>query len=534
MKIVTAAEMQDIDKLASNQYGVPGILLMDQASKAVADVVLHKENFKDVGNGKIIVFCGKGNNGGDGFGAARYLYNAGLEVTVFLVNATVTSLKGDAAAEADMLVRAGVDIKCLQSENDLLLVKPAIIQSDIIVDAMLGTGFKGELCGLYLEVCKLINSMDKLVVAVDIPTGVDADFGLRAENAINADVTVTMALPKSGILLYPAKENVGELVVAAIGMPNLIFENCPSNKYLLEKKDIAALLPARRPNAHKGDAGRVIVAAGSPGFTGAAALCSFAAVKAGAGLVSLLTPMCSRDVLSTKLTEVMVHGLVERMPGVLGSAAIGDVLQRVAKADVFAIGPGLGTYEATQQTILEILKKVTKPVVIDADAITALKGHMDILPQMQVPKVLTPHPGEMARITGVDIETIDRERINVATHYAKEWKAVVVLKGAPTVIALPEGNVYINPTGCNAMATGGCGDVLTGIIAGYIASGMSVADATLAAVYLHGLAGELASQNEIGLAASEIPLALAEARKSLYIRDESQFSIYNSSLKMVK
>jgi len=512
MKIVTAGEMQDIDKLAINQYGIPGIVLMDQASKAVADAVLKK-----ITTGKVVVFCGKGNNGGDGFGAARYLYNAGCQVSVFLVNATLSSLKGDAALEADMLIRAGAAVNCLLAEEELAQAELEAIKADIIVDAMLGTGFSGELRSLYKLVCHMINSLNRTVVAVDVPTGVDADFGLCAEDAICADMTVTMALPKTGLLLYPGKEKAGELFVAPIGMPNILFDNCPSDKYLLDQAFIKEILPIRRPNAHKGEAGRVVVAAGSLGYTGAAALCSFAAVKAGAGLVSLLTPMSSRGVLSAKLTEVMVHGLIERMPGVLGSASLGEILDKASKADVLAIGPGLGTNIATQQVVQEVLKKITKPVVIDADALTALKGHMELLPKMQAPKVLTPHPGEMSRITGVDIETIDRERVSVAAHYAKEWKAVVVLKGAPTVVALPDGTTYLNPTGCNAMATGGCGDVLTGIIAAYIAGGMSVENAALAAVYLHGLAGELASNGEIGLAAGEIAAALPKARKMLYI-----------------
>ena len=534
MKLVTAAEMRDIDRLASNQYGIPGIVLMDQAAKAVADVVLHKKNSLGYTKGKVVIFCGKGNNGGDGLGAARYILNAGHEVVVFLVQAEFADLQGDAALEADMLLRAGVEIKLLKSEKDLQLAALEAAQATVLVDAMLGTGFTGELRGLYKEVCRLINKLDRLVVAVDIPTGVDADFGLRAEAAIEADVTVTMALPKSGLLLYPGKENVGELIVAGIGMPKSLLANSPSDKYLLDRTFVASLVPKRRPNAHKGEAGRVVVAAGSPGFTGAAALCSFAAVKAGAGLVSLLSPTSSCEVLRSKLTEVMVHGLLERMPGVLGGAAVGEILEKAAAADVLAIGPGLGTAPATQQVILEVLKKAVKPVVIDADALTALQGHMELLPQMQAPKVLTPHPGEMARITGIDIATIDRERVNVAAHYAKEWKAVVVLKGAPTVIAWPDGTTYLNPTGCEAMATGGSGDVLTGILAAFIAGGMDVNRAALAAVYLHGLAGEAASEGEVGLAASEITLALPKARIALFINEDIQLPIYNSSLKVVK
>lgn len=534
MKLVSAQEMQNIDKLANQDYGIPGLLLMDQAAKVVADAAMRKEYYPAGSRGKVIIFCGKGNNGGDGFGAARYLQGFGKNVEVFLVNATLNDLRGDAAVEANMLRKLGVDIKLLLREEDLQIAEIKCLRADVIIDAMLGTGFQGELKGLYKNVCRMINSVNKTVVAVDIPTGVSGDIGSVAEDAVRADVTVTMALPKTGMFLYPGKLNVGELLVADIGMPQALVNACPSKKYLLEAKDVIQMLPVRRPNAHKGDAGRVVIAAGSPGYTGAAAMCAWAAVKAGGGLVSLLTPISSRDILAAKLNEVMVHGLLERMPGVLGAAASGDILLRSEKADVLAIGPGLGTSESTQQSILDVLQKASVPVVIDADALTALKGHLDILAKMQAPKVLTPHPGEMSRLTGVAIDVLDRERVKAAAHYAQEWKATVVLKGAPTVVAFPDGTAFVNTSGCSAMATGGSGDVLTGIIAAYIASGMKPEQAALCAVYLHGRAGELATAGEVGLGATEIAECLPQARKQLYKEEISQITIYNNSLQMVK
>lgn len=534
MKLVDTKEIRDIDRLAIESYGVPGIVLMDQASKAVADVVVNQINLSQSKSGKVVVLCGKGNNGGDGFGAARYLKNMGYIPEVFLVNATRDVLQGDAALEAMLLEKSGVQIHSLMEESQLKPLEFLCAKSDLIVDALLGTGFKGQLNGLIKSVCSLVNSLAKPVVAVDVPTGLDADFGLRAEEAIWADVTVTMALPKIGLLLYPGKENVGELVVADIGIPHTLVEAYPSHKYLLEAAEIASMLPIRKGNAHKGTAGRVALVAGCPGFTGAAAMSSWGAVKAGAGLVSLLTPEACRNILSIKLTEVMVHGLEADSRGCLNAAAENEMLSWAAKTDVLAIGPGLGTSEDTQRVIRHILEKIEKPVVIDADAITALKGYMELLPKMKAPKILTPHPGEMARLTGLDLTTVDRERTAVASHYAKEWKAVVVLKGAPTVVAFPDGTSYLNPTGCSAMATGGCGDVLTGIIAAYVASGMSIGEAALAGVYLHGLAGEIASKGEIGLAASEIADCLAEARGLIYSKEEMQNSIYNNSLKVIK
>ena len=221
----------------------------------------------------------------------------------------------------------------------------------------------------------------------------------------------------------------------------------PAKKYRLTDDIVRELLPLRKADAHKGDAGRAVICAGSPGFTGAAALSSYAAVKAGAGLVALYAPLSSRDVLAGKLTEVMVHGLLERMPGILGGGATGDVVKNANAADVLAIGPGLGTSESTQQVVRDILLQVQTPVVIDADALTALQGHTEILAQMQAAKVLTPHPGEMARLIGKEISEINADRINIAAQYAQEWNAVLVLKGAPTVIACPDGTVYVNSTG---------------------------------------------------------------------------------------
>ncbi len=532
MKLVDTKEIREIDKLAMEGYGMPGILLMDQAAKAVADVVIRQIERLGAKNAKVVVLCGKGNNGGDGLGAARYLKNAGYEPSVFLIGAARTALKGDAALEAGLLEKSGITIQSVIETVDTLEME--ILKASVIVDAMLGTGFSGELKGIIKKTCSLVNSMAKPVVAVDIPTGIDADLGLRAEDAIWADITVTMALPKVGLFLYPGKENIGELVVADIGMPKCLLEEYPSGKYYLNKTMVADKLPLRRGNAHKGDAGRVAVVAGSPGFIGAAAMSSWAAVKTGAGLVSLLTPETCSNSLSIKLTEVMVHGIKDGAQGELTSAAEEEILSWAAKMDAVAIGPGLGTSKATQEIILRVLAKIQTPVIIDADALTALTGHTELLPQMHVLKILTPHPGEMARLTGLDIQTVDRERVKVASHYAKEWQAIVVLKGAPTIVALPDGSIYLNPTGCAAMATGGSGDVLTGILVALLASGIRGADAALAGVFLHGLAGEIACKGEVGLAASEIADALVVARQQIDNKEDLQISIYNNALIMIK
>lgn len=539
MKLVTAQEMKEIDKLAMGKYGVSGLVLMDAAAKQVADAVvdelekvyLEKNKGESAQNPcKVVVLCGGGNNGGDGFGAARWLHSYGNVVKVFLIGSTCDKISGDAASELAMLKAAGVVVRELAKEEDWFAVELAIERADIVVDAILGTGFSGELRPAARRACQLINQLAQRIVAVDVPTGVNSDNGAACEDAVKANVTVTMELPKVGLLLHPGKRLCGTVLVAGIGMPPKLLEEYPSHKYQITDAMVRSLLPIRAEDAHKGDAGRVVVCAGSPGFTGAAALTSSAAVKAGAGLVSLLTPLSSREVLAVKLTEVMVHGLLERMPGVLGSAAANDVLERANKADVLAIGPGLGISDSTQQTVRDILAKCEVPVVIDADAITALKEHTDILSKMTAPKVLTPHAGEMARLTGLAVKEINRDRISIAQKYAKEWQAVVVLKGAPTVVACPDGTVYVNSTGSKALATGGSGDVLTGIIAGLAAQGISLSEAAVCGVYLHGSAGSLACKN-VGLAAGEIACFLEEAHNLVELESAC---ICTKSVKMLK
>lgn len=519
MKLVTAKEMKALDVQAQNDYAMPGILLMDNAAQAVAEAV--HEALTALEGERVVIFCGGGNNGGDGLGAARWLQSYGVSVRAFVVGAALDAVQGDAALELAMFTKAGGRVEALSTEDDWVLAELAASKADVLVDALLGTGFHGELEGDVLRACELLNKSEKYILAVDIPTGVNADNGAVCEQAVRADHTVTMALVKTGLLLYPGREYCGDIELADISMPVKLVEEYKSDKYRLTDEIVRELLPLRKANAHKGDAGRVVICAGSPGYTGAAALASDAAVKAGAGLVSLYTPLSSRDVLAIKLTEVMVHGLLERMPGILGGGAASDVASSAEAADVLAIGPGLGTSESTQEAVRTILQKITTPVVIDADALTALAGHTEILPAMQAQKVLTPHPGEMARLTGLEIAEIEAERINVAKKYAEEWQAIVVLKGAPTVIGCPNGTVYVNSTGNSSLATGGSGDVLTGIIAGLAAQEISLQEAAICGVYLHGLAAELTGI-DIGLAAGELAALLPQAREQVLYGVEAE------------
>lgn len=519
MKLVTAKEMKALDVQAQTDYAMPGILLMDNAAQAVAEAV--HEALTALEGERVVIFCGGGNNGGDGLGAARWLQSYGVSVRAFVVGAALDAVQGDAAMELAMFTKTDGRVEALSTEDDWVLAELAASKADVLVDALLGTGFHGELEGDVLRACELLNKSEKYILAVDVPTGVNADNGAVSENAVRADHTVTMALVKTGLLLYPGREYCGDIELADISMPVKLVEEYQSDKYRLTDEIVRELLPLRKANAHKGDAGRVVICAGSPGYTGAAALASDAAVKAGAGLVSLYTPLSSRDVLAIKLTEVMVHGLLERMPGILGGGAASDVASSAEAADVLAIGPGLGTSESTQEAVRTILQKITTPVVIDADALTALAGHTEILAAMQAQKVLTPHPGEMARLTGLEIAEIEADRINIAKKYAEQWQAIVVLKGAPTVIGCPNGTVYVNSTGNSSLATGGSGDVLTGIIAGLAAQEISLQEAAICGVYLHGLAAELTGI-DIGLAAGELAALLPQAREQVLYGAEAE------------
>jgi len=520
MQILLAEEMRALDRAAEEEIGIPGLVLMENAGRAVADAA--EKMLGSCCHKKVVIFAGKGNNGGDGSGAGRWLHNRGASVTLVLAGLE-EELTGSAADELQYYLTCGAQLLEVADVDDNLQfaeIEKHVLQADLIIDGLLGTGFTGKMRSLFGRLCRCINQAKEVnpgcrVLAIDIPTGVNADTGAADKDAVRADCTVTMALPKLGLYLYPGADCAGELQVVDIGMPASLLKEAAGNRVLITKDLVKEMLPDRPKNAHKGTAGRVAIAAGSYGYVGAAALSSFAAVKGGAGLVTLLTPENTREVLAIKLTEVMVKGLPAAENPAMPEEAVEVVTTVLEKADVLAIGPGFGVSEETGTLVREILAISSVPCVIDADAITALQNHTELLSHMLADKVLTPHPGEMARITGLPVAAVERERVDVARSYAEKWQAVIVLKGVPTVVALPDGTVFLNTTGTPAMATGGSGDVLTGLIAALIGQGLTVADAAVAGVYLHGLAGELAAQGSVGLAASELLQMLPEARRSI-------------------
>ncbi|MCG0276449.1 MAG: NAD(P)H-hydrate dehydratase [Thermosediminibacteraceae bacterium] len=519
MKVVSPSTMKEIDRKAIEVYGVPGIVLMENASKAVAREVRQKlaETYgKLCFTPKIAVFCGKGNNGGDGFAAARHLANMGFEVQVFLA-ASCREITGDAAINLKVIRKMGIPVYELQDEGDLKKVKEIYDNFHAAVDALFGTGLKGNVTGFHRKLIELINEGKCPVIAVDIPSGICGMTGKVLGAAVCADVTVTMGLPKIGLMLYPGASYAGKIIVADIGLPYKVLEEVEAEGLLLNHKFIASYFKPASPDAHKGDFGRVFIIAGSKGMTGAAALCGMGAARCGAGLVTLGIPEGLNEILEVKVTEVMTLPLPQTPEGTLSLKALEPALEFAEKCDAVAIGPGLSCHEETVEFVKKFISECQRPMVIDADGLNALSKNPDVLKEAKAHVVITPHPGEMARLLSMDTSKVQENRWETAKKSCESFQCTVVLKGARTLVASPGNPVLINPTGNPGMATGGSGDVLTGMISAFIARGLSAFEAAAAGVFLHGLAGDIASRKkgEIPLIAGDIIDHISEAFKFL-------------------
>ena len=514
MKAPTASQMRRIDADAVEKYNMAGIVLMENAGRAVADAIV--DYLREPVGKRVCVFCGKGNNGGDGYVAARWLQYHGAEVKMFLF-AGRDEIRGDAAQHLSTLDRLGIEFfEAPADPRDWDIIRIAANFSDVLVDALLGTGFQGEIQGPMAMAIEIINSSEKPVFAVDIPSGIDADTGQVRGSAVKALHTVTFALPKPGLLLHPGAEYAGTLRIAPIGLPVALIEETSIQQHFVEAADIRAILPVRTPAAHKGMSGHVLIMAGSRGKSGAAALASCGALRGGAGLVTTAIPESISLIMEVKTTEAMTLSLPETAAAGLGDDAALQVLEFAENVSVIAIGPGLGRHEETVGTIREIIRQAQKPLVIDADALFALAGHMELLAETGAMAILTPHSGEMARLTGLSTAQIEADRIGTARRFAAQWGAVLVLKGAGTVTAFPDGELFVNSTGNPGMATGGSGDVLTGLIAAFIAQGLSSHDAAVAGVYVHGLAGDIAAmKGMVGISAGDLADCIPQAIQQL-------------------
>jgi len=496
--VVTASQMAEMDALCTQKYRIPGLILMENAGRGLADVA--RTMLKDPIGKNVSIFCGPGNNGGDGYVAARHLTNMGAFVTVHVL-AERAKIAGDALVNLTILESTGYSIDFLKRIPQTLQPPP-----HLIIDAMLGTGVSGPLRGLYAQAVDFLNAQSVPILAVDVPTGVDADNGVINEKAVRAQKTATMAMPKIGLLLPPGRLHAGDLSVVDICMPSEIITLKPSQTWQIEVGDIPPVLPRRAPDAHKNRCGTVAVVAGSSGFTGAATLTSQAVMRSGAGLCYLCSPLSLNPIYEIKLTEVITWPFDDAGTGYLHSGCLSQLLPKLRGQTVVAVGPGLGQHEQTVELVRQLLRELAQPMVLDADGLNACEGHTDLMKNYRGELVLTPHPGELARLTGLSTNDILRDRIAVARDCAAKWGVTLVLKGAPSVIAFTNGHIFINSTGNAGMATAGSGDVLTGIIAGFMAQGVSAQDAAMAGVYVHGLAGDRASRRlgQIGMIAGDI------------------------------
>lgn len=518
MKVVTAAQMREIDRRTIEQEGIPGLTLMENAGQGVFQVVM--EYVEEDSRPRVVILCGKGNNGGDGFVVARRLRQADLNPTVFAV-ADPGALSDDAAANYRRAREESVDLR--QVSGGDAGEAAACADADIIVDALLGTGVSGEVTGPIADLIDAINRSEAIVVAVDIPSGLNADDGTPCGRAVCADATPTMGLPKLGLVLPAGREYAGSVRVVDIGVPDRVVEEADAAAEILTAAEVRALLPPRPLAAHKGDFGRVLVVAGSVGMTGAAALCSEAALRIGAGLVYLATPKSLNDILEGMLTEVITHPMPETRRRSLGLGAADRIIELATECDAVALGPGLSQDPETQQLIYRLVEGIERPLLVDADGINALQRHPDLLTGRSAPTIVTPHPGEMARLLGATAEDIQADRMGAARRAAGQFNSVVVLKGAGTLTVQPGGaRPTVNTTGNPGMASGGTGDVLTGIVVGLLAqrvSPLSPHDAARVGVYLHGLAGDLAAaeMGQAGMIAGDllrqVPAAVRRLRE---------------------
>jgi hydroxyethylthiazole kinase-like uncharacterized protein yjeF len=503
MKIVTAAEMREVDRATSQSFGVPSLALMENAGTAVADFVLSEYPSVE----RIGVICGKGNNGGDGFVAARKLKAAGREVRVVLL-AEPSDLRGDAAEMFRKLPVAPVIVR----SSEELKREQAVFESDVLLDAILGTGFKPPVSGLYAEAIRMLNASSAPVIAVDIPSGADADvMGEQTGAVARADAVATFTAPRPAHIF--GRLTGGPTVIAPIGSPDeAIVSSLQLN--LITAREIAPLVGPRPLAANKGNFGHVLVIGGSVGKAGAAAMAGISALRVGAGLSTVATAGSVLGIVAGFHPEVMTEPLDETRDGSIALSALRRANNLAEGKTVLAIGPGISRNSETSEFVRSAVKQHTIPIVLDADALNAFEGRCQELNGKVGPIVITPHPGEMARLLGDTVAAVQRDRINVARTFAREHNLIVVLKGHRTLIAQPDGTVWVNATGNPGMATGGTGDILTGMVAGLIAQNPEhIAEAVIAAVHLHGLAGDVAreSMGEYSLIATDLVKALPEA-----------------------
>jgi hydroxyethylthiazole kinase-like uncharacterized protein yjeF len=516
MRVLNTAQMREADRRTVEDIGIPSLVLMENAGRQA--VAAMEAIYSDLLERQVAVLCGRGNNGGDGFVIARTLVQRGVDVAVFLIG-SVAEVRGDARANLEVLGRLGLTVVEVADSQAWELHFSEVSDCTLIVDAIFGTGLNAPVSGFIESVITDVNASGIQVVAIDLPSGLSADSPDPIGPSIEAGLTVTIGAPKLPLVLPPAELRAGDIVIADIGIPAEVLDAVEGPRLeLLTRGGMRELITPRAADSHKGDYGRVLVVAGSRGKTGAAHLAAIGALRSGAGLVTIVTPASCQPVIAAMAPEYMTEGLHES-----GDGLDVDEVDRVIEMarDVIAIGPGLGQAPGTREFIRQLVDRATMPLIVDADGLNAFAADPDRLSGREGRDIIiTPHPGEMARLVRMSTDEVQASRLDIARNFASAHHAFVVLKGHRTLIATPDGKVFINPTGNPGMATGGTGDILTGMIAAWLAQLLDAEAACKVAVYLHGLAGDLAEadEGEVAMTAGDVAGHLGDALQELTAR----------------
>lgn len=514
MRLITGTQMKKLDKWAVQEYGVPSLLLMENAGGAV--VKKAEQLLGNLHGRQVIILAGKGNNGGDALVVARRLHESGAEVRLFLLFSP-EEFGNDALENWRLVEKKGLKWHILSDENSFYLLRLRLNQCDLVVDGIFGTGFKGKPEKNIMRVIQAVNESNAIVVAIDIPSGLEADSGQVAGACIKADYTVTFAWAKRGLVVFPGKEYVGQLEIANISLPQEAINELPTEEYYVDMDFVEKILPPINWQGHKNNYGQILVIAGSAGMTGASYFACKAAYRSGAGVVTACLPRTLAMSFDMALPEVITRGVEETPQNTLDKAAWPEIEQLLENKKAVVFGPGLSKQESIGHILEELLINLKVPLVIDADGLNVLAQNTGIIKNKNIPVILTPHPGEMARLLNIPIELVQADRIGAALEAAEKLNSIVVLKGAASITATPQGIVYINSTGCPALATAGTGDILAGLIGGFLAQGIDPVEAAYFGVFVHGLAGDFAAVEKgmRGTMASDVLEALPYALKSI-------------------
>jgi NAD(P)H-hydrate epimerase len=496
MKVTTVAQMREMDRQAVEKYGIEELLLMENAALAVYEVIMRELN--GVAGKNFVVFCGPGNNGGDGLAVARKIDSSGGRVKVFLLRQK-DEFKGIAKKNLEMVERRNLEIVVINSAED---AASAIAQCDAVIDAILGTGITKEVTGIFKEVIELINRCKKPIFSVDIPSGISGDSGLVMGVAVKANYTITFGLPKIGNVVHPGYEHSGKLFVSHISFPPALY-NDDSIKVEIS---IPQEIPSRKQDAHKGTFGEMLFIAGARAYLGAPYFSAMSFLKAGGGYSRLATPISVSSFIASKGSEIVIIPQKETEIGSIALENKESLLELANRMDMVIVGPGLSLNEETQELVRWLTERIEKPLLIDGDGITAVTKNLDCVRKRKTTTILTPHTGEMSRITGIKTSEIRKDRIGIVQRTTKDLNAIIVLKEGISFIGYPDGRVYINMTGNSGMSTAGSGDVLTGSIAAMYGLGLPIEEAVKAGVFIHGLAGDMAAEviGQDGMTAQDV------------------------------